>query len=280
MVRSKLTFCGLGCRPKKMCRCCGESSSSDVAILRSDSGFYSAMSHMDQAPIEASYSFITRIPSSVDITSHPDGSWWSDAHHDGPSITADLGPIPTLHSKLLNVKTSMKHLFDPTDLMDYFPEYRSYPQGRCFVVYQMKLNDVLLTALFQVTDKRAFLAWLGPNPSPADILKNKLKLITCPANMPFKLPLKGPKSADTLSNYFGTEATRFSWHEHPDMSYACLSIDILSVWIIRRTLPTVAFTKGRVCDFIILDYGARAVICGLRVVCTNSALRELTATRP
>jgi hypothetical protein len=266
------------------CGCCDASSSSTDAIAidrqvsSSESAFYSAVSFHDTT-VDPTAGYFPRpcIPSTIDFNQHPDKLWWSDAQHDRNEITADLGHSPKLLSNLIHVKTSRKSQYDPKDLMDYFSEFRQSATGRCFVVYQMRLNEVLLTSLFEVTDRAAFNEWMGDFPSATDILGRKLKLITCPTNLPINLPLKGPKSADTLLNYFGKDAVRFSWHQNSEISYACVSVDIFSVWIIRRILPTVALSKGRVCDFILLDYRSKCVVCGLRVLCTNEALRVLNA---
>ena len=219
------------------------------------------------------YCFRPRLPSFIDVTTHKADNWWSDAHHDRSEIVADLGPNPPLLSKLLCVRTSMTSQYDPLNLMDYFDDFKPTSEGRCFVIYQMRLNGVLLNALYEVTDQPRFDEWLGTQPT-SDILHQKLKLITCPANLPVRLPLKGPKSAETIADYFGDANVRFSCHRSNN-TFVCISVDIFSKWIIRKLLPSVAFTLGRICDFILLDTTSNVVVCGLRVVCTPLAINVL-----
>lgn len=219
------------------------------------------------------YSFRPRLPSFIDVSSDNHESWWSDAHHDRKEIITDLGPNPPLLSKLLCVRTSIKSQFDPSNLHEYFEDFKPLNNGNCFIIYQMRLDSVLLTSLFEVTDQSRFDAWLGINPT-SDILHQKLKLITCPSNLPVRLPLKGPKSADTVADYFGQDNVKFSCHRG-DNTFICITVDIFSKWIIRKLLPSVAFTLGRVCDFILLDTSSNVVLCGLRVVCTPLAINVL-----
>ena len=170
------------------------------------------------------------------------------------------------------LKHAKRSSFDPEDPMDFFAEYRGNMSGRYFCVYKMILGDLQVVSLFEVTDREAFARSFE---SPATVMKDRLKLITCPANLPIRLPLKGPNSADTVEDYFGSKNCAFALHHKHGGTYACITIDIFSKWIIKKVLPSVAFTKGRICDFIVIDYPARSVVCGLRVICTKAAMTVL-----
>ena len=225
------------------------------------------------AHLRRQYAFRARIPSFVDLTTHPEEAWWSDARSDRAEISRDMGD-PKVMSRLLNVRHARRSQRDPADLMDFFDDYRPYMQGRSFIIFKMVLGDVVVVSIFEVMDKSSFHHLLVSR-SVDDILDHRLKLITCPANLPINLPLKGAKAADTVGDYFGRGNCGFSFNQSHGGEYACIHIDVFSKWIIRKLLPTVAFTKGRVCDFIIVDYSEKTVICGLRVVCTSAAMKVL-----
>ena len=156
--------------------------------------------------------------------------------------------------------------------MDFFSDFHPFMSGKAFVIYKMILGDVLVVSLFEVTDKEAFAQSFA---DPRSILETRLKLITYPANLPIRLPLKGPTSADTVADYFGAKNCSFSLKRRYGAEYACITIDIFSKWIIKKVLPSVAFTKGRICDFIVMDFPAKTIVCGLRVICTKAAMSIL-----
>jgi hypothetical protein len=184
-----------------------------------------------------------------------------------------MGASVKVVSRVLNVKTAEVKQNQQENLFDVFQEYHPYMKGKTYVVYRMILGDMQCVSLCEVTDKALFRK-IFTTPKK-ELVNKRLKLITCPVNLPVNLPLKGPRSADGLGDYFGEEATQVNVHwatDADDVDYACISVDIYSKWIIRKILPNVAFTVGRICDFIIVDYEGRAVVCGLRVMCTSVAL--------
>ena len=251
------------------------------------SAFYSVYESAETQPSARSppaslrelYSFRPRIPSFVDVKTHAASNWWSDAHHDCVSITKDMGAQVKIVSRVLHVKTEDIHTHNPANLLDFFVEYLPYMKGKTYVIYRMILGDLQLVSLAEVVDLDTFRKVFAC--STHELSHKRLKLITCPVNLPVNLPLKGPRSAEAVAEYFGPEAASVSVHWDEDgVTYACISIDIYSKWIIRKILPNVALTVGRICDFIVVDYEGRAVVCGLRIICTPVAIDKFKCNRP
>jgi hypothetical protein len=196
--------------------------------------------------------------------------WWAPGDPEFGSVGRDMrADSRRTLSKLIDVrcvKTSLS-FSSITGIKDsnVFP-ILSTPSNNQYVIYRMLLGPIEILSLHQLSSPSREI-----NQQTLSDLANEFKLITSPVNFPISLPLQGPKSAETLSEYFGEEETIIDI-DLMNNNVSLISVNIYAKWIIRHTLPTLAFSLGRVCDFFIVNYTKTTIICSLRIICTNQFL--------
>ncbi|EER17650.1 hypothetical protein Pmar_PMAR023571 [Perkinsus marinus ATCC 50983] len=228
------------------------------------------------------YGFRERVSTSTDLTHHPNDLWWSEAHNDSAKITNDLGRSPKLLSNVIKVRVVRRPNEEIDSDMSYFSDYVSMgmanPDKR-YIVFKLGLGDHIVVTLSEVFDDDTYES-LFEEFTPAQMLMERMKFITCPANLGVPVPLLGPKAAQTLGAYFGMSNVSCQYCSTPlpggdALRFVSVYIDIYSKWILRRTIPSLAFTVGRISDFYLVDYEKALIYSSFRLVCTQEAIALL-----
>lgn len=145
-----------------------------------------------------------------------------------------------------------------------------------YLLFQMKFGKVCLLSLHKLVDHDVYerIFQEGGNP-----LQDKLKLIVMPVNLTVNVPVKGPKDADTVGNFFGRENCSFSRLEKTNsgIDIGMISVDLYSVWSLKMLLPSVAFKSGRMVDFHLVSYADNAVITSYRAAMTPKVIQLIKA---
>ncbi|EER11094.1 hypothetical protein Pmar_PMAR020073 [Perkinsus marinus ATCC 50983] len=225
------------------------------------------------------YGFRKRVNTYTDLTHHPNDLWWSEAHNDCAKIANDLGPSPQLLSEVIKVRVVRRPKEELDSDMSYFSDYVSMgmanPEKRYFV-FKLGLGDHIVVTLSEVIDDEAY-ERLFTQYTPTQMLMERMKFITCPANLVVPVPLLGPKSAQTLGVYFGLNNVSCQYCSTPlpggdALRFVSVYIDIYSKWILRKTIPSLAFTVGRISDFFLVDYEKAIIYSSFRLVCTEEGV--------
>ncbi|KAF4689537.1 hypothetical protein FOZ63_033844, partial [Perkinsus olseni] len=225
------------------------------------------------------YGFRKRVNTYTDLSHHPNDLWWSEAHNDCAKITNDMGPSPRLLSEVIKVRVVRRPKEELDSDMSYFSDYVSMgmanPERRYFV-FKLGLGDHIVVTLSEVYDDEAYESLFNEY-TPEQMLMDRMKFITCPANLVVPVPLLGPRSAQTLGVYFGMNNVSCQYCSTPlpdgeALRFVSVYIDIYSKWILRRTIPSLAFTVGRISDFFLVDYEKALIYSSFRLVCTEEGV--------
>ena len=239
-----------------------------------------------------------RIPSLVDIGNFDAEYWWSSANLGRPSITHDMGLSPTVLSRPIKVSVIPSSFFASHRDLDVFPEYKAVCGGFSvtsydtsteaspvttaassvcvpargpirLIIFKLKMNDKVMVSLNEVIDHRAF-DQIFNKANRDELLKKKLKLILSPINSPLPIPAKKPNDAETIGSYFGMENVDFQLDETlGSVKVVSILVNIYAKWIIRKFMPLVTGSPGRMCDFILLSSDDKVVYANFRLLATQ-----------
>ena len=91
-----------------------------------------------------------------------------------------------------------------------------------------------------------------------------------PINSPLPIPAKKPNDAETIGAYFGMDNVDLYVDESiGDVKVASVLVNIYSKWVIRKFLPLVTSSRGRICDFILLSSDDKTVYADFRLLATE-----------
>lgn len=225
------------------------------------------------------YGYRDRIPSRVDMDSHDDNYWWSGADLGKPAIAHDMGLRPVVMSRPIKVTVVPSSFFASHRDIEVFPEYLSlcrstkHPDTASattrLVIFKLKMAERVMVSLNEVIDGNTFDAMFAPERRD-ELLHKKLKLILSPINSPLPIPAKKPNDAETIGAYFGMDNVDLYVDESiGDVKVASVLVNIYSKWVIRKFLPLVTSSRGRICDFILLSSDDKTVYADFRLLATE-----------
>ncbi|KAF4656296.1 hypothetical protein FOZ61_007049 [Perkinsus olseni] len=161
------------------------------------------------------FGYRPRVPSEVDLRSHPEVYWWSDGNPCCDKIKKDLYHDGDVHimSKLIEVKLvpsfAGNRTCDHPTQYDWFAKYCEngrVDRAKRYVVFSLKVGDKTVTTLNEILPDHVNKGdWEGLFATPQaceDALKSRLKICVVPANSPFPVPAKGPREADYVLDYW------------------------------------------------------------------------------
>ena len=218
------------------------------------------------------YGFRDRIPSNVNLHGHPEEYWWSNANLDTPAIAHDMGPAPIVISRVIKVTVVESSFFASHRDIEIFPEFLQRRVGGLpltrLIIFKIKMGNNVMVSLSEVIDEPEFDRRFHES-SRDELLQEKFKLILSPINTPLPVPVKKPKDAETVGQYFGMDNVDFYIDQSDGMRVVSILINIYSKWIIRKFLPLATSSLGRICDFILLSSDDRVVYTDFRLLSTH-----------
>ena len=248
-----------------------------------------AESTMSEEETAAGFGPRDRIPSHVNIDSFDAEYWWSGANLEKPAIAHDMGLSPAVMSRPIKVSVIPSSFFASHRDSEAFPELVSFRRSstmteasptttaslssRCTVrrllVFKLKMGDKVMVSLNEVSNEEMFDS-IFKQENREELLRRKLKLILSPINSPLPIPAKKPRDAETIGSYFGMENVDFYIDESVgSVRIVSILINIYSKWIIRKFMPWITQSKGRMCDFILLSSDDRIVFANFRLLATQ-----------
>ena len=224
------------------------------------------------------YGYRDRIPSVINISSHPDEYWWSNANLQTPAITRDMGIEPVVLSRAVKVTVVPSSFFASHRDIEVFPEYLSLcrqhltsGQAR-IIIFKIKMGEQVMVSLNEIINDEEFDRILLNSYSRDELLLSKMKFIISPINSPLPIPAKKPRDAETVGSYFGMDNVDFYIDESVEgLKVVSILVNIYSKWIIRKFLPLATSSLGRICDFILLSSDDKVVYADFRLLCTHSS---------
>jgi hypothetical protein len=197
--------------------------------------------------------------------------FWSNADSKDSFITRD-GEFNVI-SDVVMVKILGKKTFDEISseiFKDYFDNFKfdDHDQQRTFILHAELAGKNTIVSLSKVKDEVSSVEDLAVFNDGSSLFTNRLKLLLAPKNFPLPIPTKGPASADCMGVYFGENNCFMNTEflgEKRNIRVICIAVDLYSVWILRQTLPFLAFKPGRISDFFVVDYPNRNIIVNFRV---------------
>lgn len=147
------------------------------------------------------------------------------------------------------------------------------PKGK-YVMWQLKFGKLCFVSVHEVINGEQYEKLLKPGSAP--LLNDALKLIVTPVNLVINVPVKGPKDADTIGTFFGSNVT-FERATKDGYDISMLGVDLYSVWSLRMLLPSVAFKPGRMVDFHLVSYRDNAVFASYRASMTNNVIEQISS---
>lgn len=243
------------------------------------------------------YGYRDRIPSHIDLDSHPDDYWWSNANLGRPAIAKDMGDDMIVISRAIKVTVVPSSYFASHRDLEVFPEYQSLcrevgvspnptasmapqqivsssSQARPapylrLIIFKLKMGDQIMVSLNEVINEKEF-DRLFREENRDELLMRQFKFILSPINSPLPIPAKKPRDAETVGQYFGMDNVDMYIDESdPNIKVVSILINIYSKWIIRKFLPVATSALGRVCDFILLSSDERVVYTDFRLLSTE-----------
>lgn len=234
--------------------------------------FFSIVSYEEPARRRTFYGTRIRIPTKIDLLRHPSDEWWSDARVDAPHVAQDLGAEPRVLGHTVKVRVIDRSEKSCNEFDAYFPSY--VPRhNRRYIIVQLLLGKKIMVSLHQVLDNESFDSLFD---QPADMLANllsRIKLIVNPANVSIPWSITGPKDASSIKDFFSPDHCSIKTN-NDQTTYTVITVDVYSKFMIRSFLPKLAFQPGRISDYMLIDYDARTVLAGYRLVYTKT-LSEL-----
>lgn len=237
-----------------------------------------------ETPLPA-FSVRDRIPSHVNVDAFDAEHWWSEANLTRSVIANDLGQTPTVISRPVKVTVIPSSFFASHRDIEVFPELGlsmeaaspsttaslSSRRGvKRLLVFKLKMAERVMVSLNEVVDQEVFDTVFNPA-NRENLLQNKLKLILSPINSPLPIPAKKPRDAETIGSYFGMENVDFYIDEEGGGTVRVVSIliNIYAKWIIRKFMPLMTQSTGRICDFILLSSDDKIVFANFRLLATQ-----------
>ena len=243
------------------------------------------------------YGFRDRIPSHVDVDTHDDEYWWSGANLEKPAISKDMGLRPTVLSRPIKVTVVPSAFFASHRDIEVFPEYlglcmsaketsggtetastttasahvgpRATSGSTRLIIFKLKMAEQVMVSLNEVMDGAKFDEIFSLDRRD-ELLHKKLKLILSPINSPLPIPAKKPHEAETIGAYFGMDNVDLYLDESlGEVKVASVLVNIYSKWVIRKFLPLVTASRGRICDFILLSSDDKIVFADFRLLATE-----------
>jgi hypothetical protein len=205
------------------------------------------------------------------ITNIPD-YFWSNADSKDSFITRD-GEFNVI-SDVVMVKILGKKTFDEISseiFKDYFDNFKSddHDQQRTFILHAELAGKNTIVSLSKVKeDMTKDFENLIASQDGDSIFTERFKLLLAPKNLALPLPTKGPSSADYMGDFFGKNNCFVKTEvlgENENIRVVIIGVDLYSVWIIRQTLPLLAFKSGRISDFFVVDYPSRNIVVNFRL---------------
>ena len=248
------------------CFCCG---TEDKDLQEEPTEFYEEKGMSFYSVTESFYGRRSRIPSKVDLVTHPSEEWWSDARLDAPHVAEDLGDDAMILSKTIKLKV-INGCEKTSDELSYFDAKQMSPANR-YLVLQLLLGPKIVVSIAEVSDKNIFDDTFRNNDNTH--LMDRLKLIVNPANVSIPWAVNGPKNSASIRDFFGNQNCSVKLkYSAKYICHAVITIDVYSKFMIRSFLPKLAFQPGRICDFILVDYQERLIHTGFRLVSTQTLL--------
>eukprot|EP00929_Paragymnodinium_shiwhaense_P065425 TRINITY_DN32797_c0_g1_i1.p1 TRINITY_DN32797_c0_g1~~TRINITY_DN32797_c0_g1_i1.p1 ORF type:complete len:395 (-),score=87.73 TRINITY_DN32797_c0_g1_i1:140-1222(-) len=199
--------------------------------------------------------------------------WWADA--DLTALPEGLAPM----SKLLEARVIAHgaRIWGPLpwtegESSDLYEAMGMRDPSKRYVAIWNRMGDRSVLIVSEVINEERFEDF-----SSVDFLMKRLKLIMNPVKVKIPFIMKGPKSAETVGEFFG----RSNLHSHraktaKGVDYVSIHIDLHSKWILKMALQTVAFRLGNVVDLDYVDWDGQAVVAALRLQMTNEGLELLS----
>ena len=236
--------------------------------------FFSIVSEEEPIRRRTFYGRRIRIPTKIDLLRHPSDEWWSDARVDAPHVARDLGAEPRVLGHTVKVRVLDRSEKSANELSAYFPSFVPRPNRR-YIIVQLLLGKKIIVSLHQVLDNEGFDSLFEQPPDRLSSLLGRVKLIVNPANVTIPWSITGPKDASSVSDFFGPDNCSIKTKQDSrEITYTVITVDVFSKFMIRSFLPKLAFQPGRISDYMLIDYEARTVLAGYRLVCTKT-LSEL-----
>lgn len=231
--------------------------------------FFSIVSCEEPARRRTFYGTRIRIPTKIDLLRHPSDEWWSDARVDAPHVAQDLGAEPRLLGHTVKVRVIDRSEKSANEFNAYFPSYDPR-HNRRYIIVQLLLGKKIMVSLHQVLDNEYFDSLFDhPGDKLANVL-SRIKLIVNPANVSIPWSITGPKDASSVYNFFGPDHCSIKTKNDQTHKYTVITVDVYSKFMIRSFLPKLAFQLGRISDYMLIDYEARTVLAGYRLVYTKT----------
>jgi hypothetical protein len=241
------------------------------------------------------YGYRDRIPSHIELDSHPDDYWWSNANLGRPAIAKDMGEDMIVISRAIKVTVVPSSYFASHRDLEVFPEYmglcrevgvspppssslnpqpsssmsRPPAQSLRLIIFKLKMGDQIMVSLNEVINEKEF-DRLFREENRDELLMRQFKFILSPINSPLPIPAKKPRDAETVGQYFGMDNVDMYIDERdPNIKVVSILINIYSKWIIRKFLPVATSALGRICDFILLSSDEKVVYADFRLLSTE-----------
>ncbi len=253
------------------------------------------------------YGYRDRIPSHIELDTHPDDYWWSNANLGRPAIAYDMGDDMTVISRAIKVTVVPSSFFASHRDLEVFPEYMglcrevgvspspspllrptnlgrssssSYPaaQPLRLIIFKLKMGDQVMVSLNEVINESEF-DRIFTEENRDELLMRKFKFILSPINSPLPIPAKKPRDAETVGQYFGMDNVDLYINEEANIKVVSILINIYSKWIIRKFLPVATSALGRVCDFILLSSDDKVVYADFRLLSTEVSRSLIRGTK-
>ena len=253
------------------------------------------------------YGYRDRIPSHIDIGEHDDNYWWSAANLGRTTIAHDMGDSPLVLSRPIKVTVVPSSFFASHRDIEVFPEYLSLcrtlrtstsqelaspPGGSVtsapstpsrttrLIIFKLKMGEQVMVSLNEVIDETNF-DLIFNEANRDDLLHKKFKFILSPINSPLPIPAKKPKDAETIGSYFGMDNVDFYVDDSfGEVKVASILVNIYAKWVIRKFLPLVTSSMGRICDFILLSSDDRVVYADFRLLATEVSQALIKGNAP
>ncbi|EER06323.1 hypothetical protein Pmar_PMAR006089 [Perkinsus marinus ATCC 50983] len=241
---------------------------------------------------KSTFGYRPRVPSWVDVRSHPEEYWWSDGNPCCAKIKKDLYHDGDVHimSKLIEVKLvpsfagnrTCDHPAQYDWLTDYCEKGR-VDHAKRYVVFSLKIGDKTVTTLNEILPDHVNRGdWEGLFATPQsceDALKSRLKICVVPANSPIPVPAKGPCEADFVLDYWDKKDVSIMQHScRQGLSrVVMLTVNLYSSILVKMAIRRLAFTEGRMSDFFLIDWPSRSIVACCRLIATREFIHLLKA---
>lgn len=109
-----------------------------------------------------------------------------------------------------------------------------------------------------------------------DLLNDRVKLILNTVKVRVPIPTKGPRDADTVGAFFGSNCSAFAAKTAHGPDVAVLQVDLYAKWIMKLALQQGGFRLGNTIELILVDWPGKAIVSAIRLICTEEFIRLLS----